>query len=97
MYLKLTIVGSHLCQDTMYAIYKIKDHIKNDRIKVVFNNISTNFPVLKAFLKNRENNPIYDLVKANDKIGIPYFIFEDGTETLDLDEVLEKISTENLH
>lgn len=94
--MKLTIFGSHLCQDTMYAIYRIKDSIRNDSIKVVFNNISTNFPVLKEFLKNRENNPIYDLVKINDKIGIPYFIFEDGTETLDLDEVLKKISIENL-
>ena len=94
--MKLTIVGSHLCQDTMYAIYRIKDSIRNDIIKVVFNNISTNFSVLKEFLKNRENNPIYDFVKVKDKIGIPYFIFEDGTETLDLDEVLEKISTENL-
>lgn len=93
--MELTVWGSSYCQDTLYGLLKVKDSIKNNSVKIILNNISTNMPVLKEFMNNRENNPIYKPVKENNGIGMPYFVFEDGTETLNLEEALEKIAIEN--
>ncbi|KOA20819.1 hypothetical protein CLHOM_09620 [Clostridium homopropionicum DSM 5847] len=85
--MKVNVIGSHLCTDTLYALVKLKDK----KIEVEFEDISSSFPSLKAFLKARENNPIYNNVKKNGGIGIPFFTLEDGTRTFELDEVLKKI------
>ncbi len=86
--MKLTLIGSHLCQDTLYALNKLKDC----GAKIDFQNISASFPALKMFLNARENNEKFREVKRNGGIGIPFMIFEDGTETFSLDEALKKIS-----
>lgn len=82
--MKITMIGSHLCQDTLYAMMKLKDQ----GVEIEFHNISASFPCLKEFLKLRENDPMFEPVKAADGIGMPVFIFEDGRRTLDLAEVL---------
>lgn len=84
--MKITVIGSHLCQDTLYAIIKLKD--KN--VEVDFQDISASFPALKNFLHIRETSPLYDVVRKNNGIGMPFFGFEDGTQTLSLNEVLAK-------
>ena len=84
--MKVTVIGSHLCQDTLYAIVKLKDH----GVDTEFHDISSSFPALKEFLKLREQDPMYDEVKKNDGIGIPVLILEDGTKTFDLNEVIRK-------
>ncbi|MGN0158615.1 MAG: glutaredoxin [Brotaphodocola sp.] len=86
--MKITMIGSHLCQDTLYAMMKLKDR----GVELDFHNIATDFPSLKEFLKLRENDPMFDVVKARDGLGIPVFVLEDGTKTLDLEEVLNKLS-----
>lgn len=85
--MKINVIGSHLCKDTLYALYKLKDQ----KAEVEFQDISSSFPALKAFLEARENNPIYDNVKKNGWIGIPFFTLEDGTQAFELDAVLKKI------
>lgn len=86
--MKIQMIGSHLCQDTLYAMMKLKDQ----GVKIEFSNISTSFPALKEFLNIRENDPMYRTVKARGELGIPLFILEDGTRTLSLEEVLERKS-----
>lgn len=85
--MKLTLIGSHLCQDTLYALYKLKD----TGAEIDFQNISSDFGALKLFLANRENNPEYAEVKKKGGIGIPFIIFEDGTGTFMLDKALSKV------
>lgn len=85
--MKINVIRSHLCQDTLYALYKLKDQ----KAEVKFEDISSKFPALKAFLEARENNAIYNNVKKNGGIGIPFFTLEDGTQTFELDIVLKKI------
>lgn len=84
--MKVTVIGSHLCQDTLYAIMKLKD--KN--VEVDFKNLSAGFPALKDFLHVRETSPLYDEIRKNGGIGMPFFELEDGTQTLSLNEVLAK-------
>jgi len=46
---------------------------------------------MKAFLKIRDEEALFDGPKKEGKIGVPYFELENGMKTLDLQEVLEQI------
>lgn len=85
--MKLTMIGSYLCQDTIYALVKVKDL----GAEVEYKDISTSFPALKEFMNLREKSELFVEVKKNDKLGIPLFVLEDGTQTLSLEEVLERL------
>lgn len=85
--MKIVVIGSHLCQDTLYALYKLKEQ----NVTVSFKNIATNFVVLKEYIKIYTENELYEEVRKNGKLGIPFFQLENGKYTLDLKEVLEKL------
>ena len=82
--MKVTVIGSHLCPDTLYAIQKLKEADAD----LSFVNISAALADLKTFLAIRESDALYDEVRKNGVIGIPLFVLEDGTRTLDLEKVL---------
>ena len=85
--MKLTILGSHLCEDTRNSLKILKE--KN--VEVIFENLSESLDSLKKYLSVRETSEMYAGVRAAGGIGIPCFILEDGTETLDLTVVLSKL------
>lgn len=87
--MKLTMYGSHLCQDTLYGLLKVKDA----GAQVEFHNISACLPDLRAFMTIRETDPVYAEV-SRERIGMPLFVYEDGSKTLDLNEVLERLKSE---
>ncbi|MCQ8211191.1 glutaredoxin [Cetobacterium somerae] len=81
--MKIIVIGSHLCPDTIYAVCKLKEK----KINFDFRDISSNFTALKEYLSLREANPIYEEVKIKGGLGIPCFL--KGEEiTLNLDDVL---------
>ena len=84
--MKITVVGSHLCPDTLYALCQLRDR----NIEVDFKDLSASLPDLKEYLSLRQSLDIYKNVRDAGGIGIPCFILEDGTKTLDLNEVLGK-------
>ncbi|WP_250672797.1 hypothetical protein LZ906_002265 [Paraclostridium ghonii] len=84
--MKITVVGSHLCPDTLYALCQLRER----NIDVDFKNLSANLPDLKEYLALRQGLDIYEGVRAEGGIGIPCFVLEDGTKTLDLNEALGK-------
>ena len=88
--LEIRLMGSHLCQDTLYALIKLKD----EKVDIEFCNLSTNFPVLKEFMTLRETDPMFDEVNGRGGLGIPLFILEDGTRTLSLERVLDQARRE---
>ena len=53
-----------------------------------FKNISAALSDLKEFLAIRENDAIFDNAKKNGGLGIPCFVLEDGTRTLDITKVI---------
>lgn len=85
--MKVKVIGSHLCPDTLYALCKLSEK----HIDMEFKNLSASLPDLKEYLAARDSDPLYEAVKAGGGIGIPYFVLEDGSTTLDLDEVLAKL------
>ena len=56
---------------------------------IEFKNISASLPDLKIYLKLRDSEAMYEKIKENGGIGIPCFLLEDGTKTLNLDDVLK--------
>ena len=53
--------------------------------------ITENTSNLKEFLKIRDCDPLFDIVKEYHGIGIPLFVNDDGEKTFDMDEALEWI------
>lgn len=85
--MKVTVIGSHLCPDTLYALCRLRE--KNMQIE--FKDLSASLPDLKAYLALRETEAAYEAVRAAGGIGIPFFITEDGVKTMELDAVLEQV------
>ena len=85
--MKVTVIGSHLCPDTLYALCKLTEKLAD----IDFKNLSASLPDLKQYLEVREQNEMYESVRRAGGIGIPYFELEDGTGTLDLNEVMARI------
>lgn len=83
--MKVTVIGSHLCPDTLYALNRLSEA----RAEIEFKNLSASLPDLKAYLAQWDNNPLYAAIRDNGGIGIPCFVLEDGSTTLDLNEVLK--------
>ena len=82
--MKVTVIGSHLCPDTLYALNQLVEA----KIEIDFKDLSASLPDLKAYLAQRGSNPLYAAVREKGGIGIPCFVREDGTTTLDLGEIL---------
>lgn len=83
--MKLQVIGSHVCPDTLYALHTLT----GKGVDYDFVDISSSLAELKVYLAVREGNPaIYDAVRAKGGVGIPCFVKEDGTITMDLNEVL---------
>ena len=80
--MKVIMYGTHLCKDTLYAIYKLEDKGAD---------LEASLTEMKAFLKIRDEEALFDGPKKEGKIGVPYFELENGMKTLDLQEVLEQI------
>lgn len=73
----IKIYGMETCPDCTY----IKEQVKgNPQYEVI--DIGQHVRNLKAFLKLRDNSPVFDDAKAKGYAGIPCFILEDGTVTL---------------
>lgn len=85
--MKLTVIGSHLCEDTRNSL----EVLKGKNVEVVFENLSESLESLKKYLSVRETSEMYAGVRAAGGIGIPCFVFEDGTKTLDLTVILSKL------
>ena len=83
--MKVTVIGSHLCPDTLYALNRLSEV----KAGIDFKNLSASLADLKVYLELRQNSPAYADIRTNGGIGIPCFVLEDGTTTRDLDAVLK--------
>lgn len=84
--MKITVVGSHLCPDTLYALQMLSQ----EGIEVDFKDILSCHGDLKTYLVLRENSDTYKDIRNTERMGIPCFLQEDGTETLDLKDIIGK-------
>ena len=98
--MKVTVIGSHLCPDTLYALNRLSEA----RAEIDFKNLSASLADLKVYLALRQDSPVYADIREGGGIGIPCFVLEDfrkdsldlmrqpledGTVTRDLEAVLK--------
>ena len=72
--MKVIMYGTHLCKDTLYAIYKLEDKGAD----LEFRNISASLTEMKAFFKIWDEEAQFDGTKKEGKIGVPYYALENG-------------------
>lgn len=82
--MKVTVVGSHLCPDTLYALQQLSAA----KAEIEFKNLSASLSDLRVYLSLRESSPAYADIRKSGGIGIPCFVLEDGAVTRDLENVL---------
>ena len=69
------------CSDCTYVERQV---IGDDRYEII--DIGKHVKALKAFLKLRDNNAVFDPVKKAGAVGIPCFVLDDGSVTLTPEE-----------
>lgn len=78
----IKIYGMDTCPDCTY----VKEQVAgNSDYEII--DIGQHVKSLKAFLKLRDNNPVFDNARKYGFVGIPCFVLEDGTVTLDPEDV----------
>lgn len=81
----LKIYGSMLCPDCV----KCRDALDKAGVEYEFRDFSESLKNLKEFLKLRDDNPLFDGVRQEGKIGIPCILREDGSITLCWEKCLD--------
>ena len=58
-------------------------------VEIDFKDILSCHAVLQDYLEIRESSPLYEEIRGTRRLGIPCFVREDGTMTLNLNDILE--------
>lgn len=83
--MKITVIGSHLCPDTLYAL----NRLTGAGVEVDFQDLLSCHAALKTYLNLRETSDLYAQICGTERLGVPCFQREDGSLTLDLNEILK--------
>ncbi|MBP3398893.1 MAG: hypothetical protein J6K75_03950, partial [Erysipelotrichaceae bacterium] len=83
----MKVYGAEICVDCR----NYKAIQKNRGFEAEYIDITENTKNLKEFLEIRDTDAVFDEVKQRHSIGIPLFVNEDGTKTLDINEAFSWI------
>lgn len=84
--MKITMYGAEICPDCVKA-KKSLSALKH--IELEYKNIIGDTATLKEFLAYRDKDTIFQEVKDSGRIGIPFFILENGEKTFNIGEHVE--------
>ena len=79
--MKIIMYGTGICPDCVMAKEQLG---KSSNIELDYRDITKTTAILREFLSYRDHEAIFDPVKKEGKVGIPFFILEDGTKTFDI-------------
>ncbi len=82
--MKITVIGSHLCPDTLYAL----NQLTAAGVEASFQDILSCHAALQTYLNVRETSELYADIRGTQRLGVPCFVREGGSMSLSLDEVL---------
>ncbi|MGN0294408.1 MAG: glutaredoxin [Lachnospiraceae bacterium] len=83
--MKVTVIGSHLCPDTLYAL----NQLSAAGAEISFKDILSCHADLMSYLMLRDTSDVYAEIRGKERLGVPCFVCEDGSVTLDINEVLK--------
>ncbi len=86
----MKVYGAQICIDC--RIYR--EIQKKRGFAAEFIEITEDTGKLKEFLARRDREPVFQTVREQGGIGIPYFVNEDGRTTLDIDEAFSWLGQE---
>lgn len=69
----IIVYGSHLWKDCP----PLKEYLSAKGVQYHYLDVSLDLPSLKSFLKLRDNNPIFNEVKAAGMLGLPTIVVGD--------------------
>ncbi len=84
--MKIVMYGAEICHDCVEAKKALANRTD---IELDYRNITEKTSTLKEFLSFRDHEELFLPVKESGKIGIPFFILEDGTKTLELTDFID--------
>lgn len=84
--MKIIMYGAPICSNCVDAKDKL---LARPDVILDYRNIIESTAIMKEFLSYRDNDAMFDEVKANGKIGIPFFLLEDGTKTFQIDAYVD--------
>lgn len=80
----LKIYGSMLCKDCVECVAALK----TANVEFEFLDFGEQLSNLKEFLKIRDEHPAFQTIRGSGSIGIPCVVREDGSVTLDWDDLV---------
>lgn len=84
--MKVIMYGAPICGDCVWA----KDLLsKNPTIDLEYRSITESTTTMKEFLAYRDQDAMFEPVKAEGRIGIPFFLLEDGRKTFDVADFMD--------
>jgi glutaredoxin-related protein len=84
--MKIIMYGSEICPDCVEAKEQLKD---STEIELDYRDITKTTTLLKEFLSYRDHEAMFAPVIEGGRIGIPFFILEDGTKTFDISDYVD--------
>lgn len=81
--MKITMYGAPICGDCVVAKEEL---LKKPEVTLDYRNITESTKTLKEFLSYRDKEEMFAPIREQGKIGIPFFLLEDGTKTFDIDK-----------
>ncbi len=88
--MKVIMYGAGICMDCVSAKELLSGY---PQIHLDYRSITDSTKTLKEFLSYRDREEVFTSVKENGKIGIPFFLLEDGTMTLEVTDIVATEST----
>lgn len=81
--MKVTLYGAEICPGCRAAKARLSEV---SGVELEFRNITESTALLREFLHYRDHDSMFAPIVEAGRIGIPFFILEDGTKTFDLDD-----------
>ncbi len=92
--MKITMYGTAICPDCVEA----KEQLKNRTdVDLNYKDITADTATLKEFLSYRDHEAMFVPVIEEGRIGIPFFILEDGTKTFEIPEYITKEKKQSIN
>lgn len=83
--MKITMYGAEICTNCVEAKKQLS---MDESIELDYRNITESTKLMKEFLAYRDHEPMFKPIIEEGRIGIPFFLLEDGTMTFEVDELL---------
>ena len=83
---KIIMYGADACPDCVTAKARLA---ASDTFELDERDITKSLKTLKEFLFYRDHDDLFAPVVRAGKIGIPFFILEDGSHTFEVDDILK--------